>query len=136
MRRPGRSRADRAFHFLWPARVSPAHVPTGLAEKQLMPDRHRCDVVGPICESGDFLARDRDLPEAGTDDIVVAFSAGAYGMSMASNYNDHGRPAEVLVEDGEAFVINERQSLAALLETERLKRPLERPAPGGVESPR
>ena len=57
---------------------------------------------------------------------MAVFSAGAYAMSMASNYNDHGRPAEVLVDAGALTVINERQSLAALLETERVPRPLER----------
>lgn len=114
-----------AFHFVWPARVDVSHVPSALAETQSMPDLTVCDVVGPICESGDFLARDRALPEVATDDIMVVFSSGAYGMSMSSNYNDHGRPAEVLVEDGKAFVINERQELATLLGTERSRRELD-----------
>ena len=120
-----------AFHFVWPARVDPSQVPSALAETQAMPDLHVCDVVGPICESGDFLARDRALPEVGTDDIMVIFSAGAYGMSMSSNYNDHGRPAEVLVEDGKAFVVNERQKLETLLETERSRRELDLSTPAG-----
>ena len=114
----------RAFHFVWPARVGAEHVPTTLKERQGLADLYRCDVVGPICESGDFLARDRDLPEVETNDLLAVFSAGAYGMSMASNYNDHGRPAEVLVDGGGALVINERQSLAALLQTEHRARAL------------
>ena len=58
-------------------------------------------------------------------DLVAIFSAGAYGMSMASNYNDHGRPAEVLVDGDKATVINERQTLAAILATEASPRLLE-----------
>ena len=81
--------------------------------------------MGPICESSDFLAKDRALPaDLARGDLIAVFSAGAYGMSMVSNYNDHGRPAEVLVGDGRATVINERQGLAAVLETERTPRDL------------
>ena len=116
-----------AFHFVWPARVAAHHLPAGLLEQQQMPELHLCDVVGPICESGDFLARDRALPAVASDDLMAVFSAGAYGMSMASNYNDHGRPAEVLVDGGQAFVINERQSLPSLLATELERRPLQLP---------
>jgi diaminopimelate decarboxylase len=59
------------------------------------------DVVGPICESGDWLARDRQLAVA-AGDLLVMHTAGAYGMTMASNYNTRGRAAEVIV-DGEAL---------------------------------
>jgi len=107
----------RAFHFLWPVRwegPEPARVETPDLEG-LAP----CDVVGPICETGDFFARGRPLPRIERRDLLAVFSAGAYGMSMASNYNDHGRPAEVLVDGERAFSINRRQSLAAVLETER-----------------
>ncbi len=54
----------------------------------------------------------------GRGDLLAVFSAGAYGRSMASNYNDHGRPAEVLVDGGFATLINQRQTLAAILQTE------------------
>jgi diaminopimelate decarboxylase len=113
----------RAFHFIWPVRwQGPA--PRRL-ERQEGGGFETCDVVGPICETGDFLARGRELPPLERGDLLAVFSAGAYGMSMASNYNDHGRPAEVLVEGERATVIGERQPLAAILEAERLTRELD-----------
>jgi len=112
----------RAFHFIWPVRwEGPA--PRWEEHPQLA-GLETCEVVGPICETGDFLARNRFLPAVARGDLLAVFSAGAYGMSIASNYNDHGRPAEVLVDTGRVQVINERQSLAALLETERSAREL------------
>jgi len=117
----------RAFHFVWPVRVEPRHVPPSAAESLDLPGLHPCDVVGPICETGDFLARSRELPPVQRGDLIAVFSAGAYGMSMSSNYNDHGRSAEVLVDGNRAVVINERQKLAALLETEMSPRELTRP---------
>ncbi|MCW8985967.1 MAG: diaminopimelate decarboxylase [Thermoanaerobaculales bacterium] len=115
----------RAFHFAWPARVEPRHVPPMAAERLDLPDLRPCDIVGPICETGDFLARGRDLPPMRRGDVVAIFSAGAYGMSMSSNYNDHGRSAEVMVDGDRVTVINERQKLASLLETEMEPRELD-----------
>jgi len=114
----------RAFHFAWPVRVEARHVPPTAAERLDLPDLRPCDIVGPICETGDFLARGRDLPPVQRGDLIAVFSAGAYGMSMSSNYNDHGRSAEVMVDGGRAIVINQRQSLASLLETEMNPREL------------
>lgn len=78
------------------------------------------DVVGPVCESGDWLGRDRALAvQAG--DVLAVLSAGAYGMTMASNYNTRPRAAEVLLTtDGQARVIKQRETVAALLNTETL----------------
>ena len=78
------------------------------------------DVVGPVCEDGDFLARDRaiELPSAG--DLMVVRTAGAYGFSMASNYNSRLRPAEVLVADGRLRLIRERETFADLVRGERI----------------
>ena len=121
----------RAFHFVWPVRWAGA--PPRRLDGQEGPGFTVCDVVGPICETGDFLARGRSLPPLGRGDLLAVFSAGAYGMSMASNYNDHGRPAEVLVKGDRATVIAERQPLAAILEAERLTRGLET-APRLVET--
>ena len=77
------------------------------------------DVVGPVCESGDWLGRDRALAVQ-PGDLLAVLSAGAYCMSMASNYNTRGRAAEVLVGGGQATLIRERESAADQLRLERL----------------
>ena len=69
------------------------------------------DVVGPICESGDFFCQDRELPDFQPGDYVALMSAGAYGFAMASNYNSRPLPAEILVEGDTATVIRKRQTL-------------------------
>jgi diaminopimelate decarboxylase len=77
------------------------------------------DVVGPVCESGDWIGRDRELAvRAG--DLLAVMSAGAYCMSMASNYNTRGRAAEVLVDGAQAHLIREREDVADQLRKERL----------------
>ena len=78
------------------------------------------DIVGPICESGDFLAKDVMLPPLNSGDLLVVYSAGAYGFSMASNYNTRGRVAEVAYENGEYRLIRRRESFDDLVEAERL----------------
>jgi diaminopimelate decarboxylase len=76
------------------------------------------DVVGPVCESGDFLAQDRAMPRASGGDLLAVMSAGAYGFAMASNYNSRPRPAEVLV-DGDGYrVVRRRETLADLIRGE------------------
>jgi diaminopimelate decarboxylase len=77
------------------------------------------DVVGPVCESGDWLGRDRKLA-AQRGDLLAVLSAGAYCMSMASNYNTRGRPAEVLVDGDSVHVIREREDIADQLRKEKL----------------
>ena len=73
------------------------------------------DVVGPICESGDFFCQDRDLPDFQPGECVALMSAGAYGFAMASNYNSRPLPAEVLVNGATATVVRQRQSLEDLI---------------------
>jgi diaminopimelate decarboxylase len=73
------------------------------------------DVVGPVCESGDFFARDRKLAPVEPGDLVALLDAGAYGMAQSSNYNTRPRPAEVLVEDTKARLIRRREMIADLL---------------------
>ncbi|MFT3683328.1 MAG: diaminopimelate decarboxylase [Phycisphaerales bacterium] len=107
-----------AFHFIWPASVSPQHEPVRRAETMDMPGLETCDVVGPICESGDFFAKDRPLPMLARGDLLAVFATGAYGMSMASRYNSHPMPAEVLVSGTHAKVIRRRETLEDLLEHE------------------
>jgi diaminopimelate decarboxylase len=77
------------------------------------------DVVGPVCESGDWIGRDRTLAVQAGDQLAV-LSAGAYCMSMASNYNTRGRAAELLVDGGKVHVIRERESAAEQMRQERL----------------
>ena len=113
-----------AFHFIWPVRVTPQHVPTSRVESPDLPGLERCDVVGPICETGDFLALDRPLPPLAPGDVLAVFTAGAYGMSMASRYNSHPLPAEVLVSGSSATVIRERETLHDLVQHERTPRRL------------
>ncbi|HEX9198523.1 MAG TPA: diaminopimelate decarboxylase [Acidobacteriaceae bacterium] len=78
------------------------------------------DVVGPVCESGDFFARDRELPKVKPGDLVVLLDAGAYGMVQASNYNTRPRPAEVLVDGTVAKVIRRRETFRDLFAPEIL----------------
>lgn len=77
------------------------------------------DLVGPICESGDFLATDREMPEFEAGDLVAVMSAGAYGFSMASNYNARPRPAEILVDGDRYAVIRERETFEDLVRGEK-----------------
>ena len=78
------------------------------------------DVVGPICESGDFLAQEREMPQTAPDELLAVMSAGAYGFAMSSNYNARPRPPEILVR-GEGYdIIRERESLDDLIRGERI----------------
>jgi diaminopimelate decarboxylase len=79
-----------------------------------------CDVVGPICESGDFLARQRELKRTRQGEYLAVLSAGAYGFSMSSNYNSRPRAAEVLVKDREHFLIRQRETYNDLVRNERI----------------
>ena len=80
--------------------------------------KEKVDVVGPICESGDFLARDRKMPTLAPGAVVAVFGAGAYGFSMSSNYNSRRRAPEVLVKDNTFFVVRKRESLNDLVRGE------------------
>jgi diaminopimelate decarboxylase len=94
------------------------------AHHEVLPVRPRpgppetIDVVGPICETGDFLARERDVPPLEAGDLVALRDAGAYGFSMASNYNSRPRPAEVLLEAGRARLVRRRETIDDLLRGE------------------
>ena len=76
------------------------------------------EVVGPICESGDFLAKDRPLPRLDRGALIATFSAGAYGMVMASNYNTRPRAAEVLVDGQSARLVRRRETYEDLVRHE------------------
>jgi diaminopimelate decarboxylase len=80
--------------------------------------RECVDVVGPVCESGDFFAQDRELPPASDGDLLALMSAGAYGFAMASNYNSRPLPAEVLVQGDRFSLIRRRQTVEDLVRDE------------------
>jgi len=82
--------------------------------------RSKVDVVGPVCESGDFFARDRMMAAVKPGDLVLVMDAGAYGMSLSSNYNTRARPAEVLVEGTKARVVRRRETMKDLLSPENV----------------
>lgn len=108
-----------SFHFIWPTRVKPEHVPPQRLREMNLPGLERCDVVGPICETGDYLAQGRALPPVQRGDLLCVFTAGAYGMVMASNYNAMPRPPEVLVEGRRARLIRRRETYEDLIALER-----------------
>jgi len=83
--------------------------------------RSRVDVVGPVCESGDFLALDRELEDLRAGDLMAIHSAGAYGYVMSSNYNTRGRPAEVLVDGDRFALVTQRESYEHLVTPELLE---------------
>jgi diaminopimelate decarboxylase len=101
-----------AFHRIWPVR--PAVAPPADYEAEI-PGCEPADVVGPICESGDYLAKGRWLPPVARGDLVSTFSAGAYGMAMSSNYNSRPRAAEVLVDGASHKLIRRRESFEDLV---------------------
>ena len=94
------------------------------AHHEILPVRHSVaktlvvDVVGPVCETGDFFARDRELAPLAPGDLIALLDAGAYGMSQASNYNTRPRPAEVLVEGKRAKLVRRRETVKDLLAAE------------------
>jgi diaminopimelate decarboxylase len=87
-----------------------AIVPVELKNSQTL----RADIVGPICESGDFLARDRELPSVERGDVLAVLTTGAYGFSLSSNYNARLRPAEILISGKDYRAIRERQKIENL----------------------
>lgn len=107
-----------SFHRIWPV-----HPPAGVPERPddfeaAIPGTGPVDVVGPVCESGDYLAKGRNLPPVGRGELLAVFSAGAYGMSMASNYNARCRAAEVLVTGRTHRLIRRRETPADLVACE------------------
>ncbi len=78
-------------------------------------EKSKCNVVGPVCESGDFFAKNIELPLTQHDDLMVIHSAGAYGFTMASNYNTRGKVVEIALENGDDRVIRDRESFEDLI---------------------
>src|SRR4051794_11798714 len=108
-----------SYHHIWPVNPKPEHVP-GERNKSLVPaDAETVDVVGPICESGDYLAKGRPLPPVQRGDLLAVFTAGAYGFAMSSNYNNRPRVPEVLVDGSTYKVIRRRETYEDLVALER-----------------
>jgi len=82
-------------------------------------EKRAVDIVGPVCESGDFFAKDYQLPELAHNDLIIVHSAGAYGFGMGSNYNTRGRSAELAVENGKARLIRKRETFEDLVALEQ-----------------
>jgi diaminopimelate decarboxylase len=101
-----------------PALYAAYHETVPLVNRDGAP-RAEVDIVGPVCETGDFLARDRQMPMLSEGELLAVLDAGAYGMSLASNYNTRGRPAEVMVEGGKARLIRRRETPADMMRGER-----------------
>jgi diaminopimelate decarboxylase len=108
-----------SYHFIWPTKPDAANVPAR-RDKTLTPvGGEVVDVVGPICESGDFLAKNRPLPTTRRGDLLAVFTAGAYGFAMSSNYNNRPRACEVLVDGSSFKVIRRRETYEDLVAAER-----------------
>jgi len=109
-----------SYHHIWPVRPDAANV-TGERSRAFEPlGGEVVDVVGPICESGDYLAKGRSLPPTKRGDLLAVFTAGAYGFAMSSNYNNRPRAPEVLVEDDQYRVIRRRETYEDLVALERV----------------
>jgi diaminopimelate decarboxylase len=108
-----------AFHFIWPAKVEQKFVPRKRTGDLKLSGTEIVDVVGPICESADFFAKDRPLPPVKRGDLISIFTAGAYGFSMSSNYNARPRAAETIVDGSKFSVIRKRETYEDLVNLER-----------------
>jgi diaminopimelate decarboxylase len=109
-----------SYHHIWPVDPGEGMAPRDRLKDVKLPGTEVVDVVGPICESTDFFAKDRHLPPSKRGDLLAVFSAGAYGMSMASEYNAFPRPPEVLVEGGVARLIRRRGTYEDLVAPEKV----------------
>jgi diaminopimelate decarboxylase len=109
-----------SYHHIWPVNPDPENVPSKRSRELAPTNGEVVDVVGPICESGDYLATNRPLPTTKRGDLLAVFTAGAYGFAMSSNYNNRPRLPEVLV-DGDAYkIIRRRETLEDLVALERV----------------
>ncbi len=107
-----------SYHFIWPVDVSGSCPPENRYSTLRTANDEKVDVVGPVCESGDYLAKDRYLPRAKRGDLLAVFSAGAYGFAMSSQYNARPRAAEVLVDGNAWRIIRRRETYQDLIAAE------------------
>lgn len=95
------------YHQIWPLKISNKSMEI-------------YDIVGPVCESGDFFGKDRELPQIEEGDYLAVMSAGAYGFAMSGNYNSRALPAEVLIADNKYYIIRDRQEIEDLIQGESI----------------
>ncbi|MCH2146048.1 MAG: diaminopimelate decarboxylase [Phycisphaerales bacterium] len=107
-----------AFHFVWPCRPPAGMTPPARTREPAIPGLKNYDVVGPICETGDYIALDRPLPALERGDLIAIFGSGAYGMSMANRYNSMPLPAEVMVDGTAVHLIRRRETHEDLMSHE------------------
>lgn len=108
-----------AFHFIWPQKVDEKLVPQKRDKNPQLQGLETVDIVGPICESADFLAKDRPIPPVKRGELLSVFTAGAYCFTMSSNYNARPRVPEVLVDGDDFTVIRKRETYEDLIELEK-----------------
>lgn len=107
-----------AYHHIWPVQPGEGFVPDARNKDAVFAGTSEVDIVGPVCESGDFLAKGRQLPRIERGDLLAVFTAGAYGFVMASHYNSRPNAAEVLVEGSYFHTIRRRESYDDLIAAE------------------
>jgi len=100
-----------AHHRVWPVESDQPFASDGFSP---------ADIVGPVCESGDYFAKDRPLPEVAEGDLLAVFGAGAYGFAMSSNYNSRPRACEVVVDGRQIRVARRRETYEDLVRQETL----------------
>ena len=111
---------DAGFNTLVRPTMYGSYHPILVANKLARADKEAYDVVGPICESGDALAKDRRLPLVEEGDLLAVLNAGAYGFSMSSQYNSRPRAAEVMIRQSKAVVVRQREQLSDLMSSQRM----------------
>jgi diaminopimelate decarboxylase len=112
---------DAGFNTLIRPTMYGSYHPILVANKLAKTDKESCDVVGPICESGDVLAKDRQLPRIEEGDLLAVLNAGAYGFSMSSQYNSRPRAAEVMIRQGKDVLVRKREELSDLMTNQRIQ---------------
>jgi diaminopimelate decarboxylase len=108
-----------SYHHIWPVKPDAANLQAERRRSFEPINGEIVDVVGPICESGDYLAKNRPLPTTRRGDLLAVFTAGAYGFSMSSNYNNRPRAPEILVDGDKYKIIRRRETLEDLVALER-----------------
>ena len=109
-----------AYHHIWPTKPDAANLNADRRRDFAPVNGETVDVVGPICESGDYLATNRPMPVVNRGDLLAVFTAGAYGFAMASNYNNRPRVPEVLVDGSSFSIIRKRETFEDLVRLERV----------------